>query len=167
MIIKNLTVLTFLAVVTFGLSSCGKEYVHSVEYKAQDFEGFYKCSNNSQVELIADFNNRVSFETYGQSLNSINPKNQTLATHPTVSEKDLLIVGNSLIINPRNYTYSSSTHDVEQDASGANITGNKRTDIKVTRLESKINIEFIIYANANNSNINSITAQRVVECEKL
>lgn len=157
------------------LASCGKEYVHTTSevevevekevFIAQDFEGFYTCDNYSQVELIVDYQDRVTFETSGQSLNSINPKNGSLGTHPTVSERDLVVNDNSLVINPRNYNYSSSSHDIEEDLSGSNITGNKRTDISVTKVDdTTIKIKFVIFDGAVNSNINDVIAERELNC---
>lgn len=136
-------------------------------YKAQDFEGFYFCDNNSSLELLTDHNNRVTFDTYGQSMNSINPQNDTLGTHPVISERDVLIKGNRLIIPPKNYNYSSSTYDIEEDDTGSNITGKKRTDVIVEKSnDDSITVEFVIYSNAINQNINWIVANRKFTCEK-
>lgn len=134
---------------------------------AQDFEGYYFCDNNSSIELLTDHNNRVTFDTTGQSMNSINPQNGTLGTHPTVGERDLLIKNNRLVINPRNYNYSSSTHDIENDTTGSNITGNKRTDLIVEKVDSEtITVEYVIYSGAVNSNINSVIAKRKFTCKE-
>ena len=155
------------------LASCGKDYVHTTStvekevYLAQDFEGFYSCDNYSQVELIVDYQDRVTFETTAQSLNSINPDNGTLGTHPTVSERDLVVNGDSLVISPRNYNYSSSTHDIEEDTGGSNITGQRRTDVSVKKTgENTIELKFVIFSGAINSNINYVDAERTLNCER-
>lgn len=155
------------SLVVLGLTSCGKEYVTTTQMVAQDFEGFYYCDNNSNIELVTDYNNSVIVESYGQSMNSVNPKNGTLGTHPTVSYRDLVINGNKLVIFPRNYNYSSSTHDIENDTTGSNITGNKRTDVLFQLNNDKsLKVEFTIYSNAVNSNINSVIAKRTFTCNR-
>lgn len=149
------------------LTSCGKEYVTSVEYKAQDFEGYYYCENNSTIELVTDYSNRVTIESTGQSLNSVNPQNNTLGTHPTISYRDLIINKDRLVIPQRNYNYSSSTYDLENDTTGSDITGSKRTDVNMKMLSSDhLEVNIKIYANAINSNINSIVLDRTFSCKK-
>lgn len=164
---KGLTILFIL----FLLAGCSEDIfnnTYAYPVSAEQFEGYYRCDNNSTLELISDFADRVSFETSGQSLNSLNPQNNTLGTHPVVSERDLLVYGNSLLIAPRNYNYNSSTHDIEEDGSGSNITGNRRTDISVTRThDSSLEVTFSIYQNSVNNNINSIVAYRELTCKRI
>lgn len=155
-------------------SGCGKDVVvQTVEkevtkevFLPQDFEGYWYCGNSSNVELIADYQDRITFETSGQSLNSLNPESLTeFGTHPTIGERDLILNNGKLVINPRNYNYSSSTHDIEEDVSGSNITGNHRTDIKVELKTSKeLTLEIKIWSGALNTNINEIIATRTFNC---
>jgi hypothetical protein len=159
--------LTFSALLLLLVSCNDNEYL-TVEQvnvvESQEFEGFYYCDNSSQIELLVDFADRVTIETTGQSLNSINPKNGTLGTHPVIGDRDLLMNGNKLIINPRNYHYSSLSHDIEEDLSGNNITGHKRTDIEISKTDGGIQILIKIYAGAVNQNINNIIAERTINC---
>ena len=156
-----------LSMIILMFTSCGKEYVTTTEYKTQDFEGYYYCDNNSNIELVTDFNNSVTVDSFGQSLNSVNPQNNTIGTHPLISYRDLVINGNKLIISPRNYTYSSSTHDLENDVSGSNITGSKRTDVSMTLVsENVLSISIKIYSGAINTNINNIILNRTFTCSK-
>lgn len=162
-----------LLALTLTLFSCGKDTTEvRIEEKevikevfvAQDFEGYWYCDNNSNVELLADYQDRITFDTAGQSLNSINPANSTLGTFPTVGERDLVVNGNKLVINPRNYNFDSSKHDIEKDA-GGDINGKKRVDLEVELInQSELKIKFTVYANSINSNINFIDVEREFNC---
>lgn len=151
------------------LTGCGKDsYYHTKEYvpvvDAQDFEGYWYCDNNSNLELIADFKNRITFETIGQSLNTVNPSNDTLGTFPVISERDVLVNNNKLLINPRNYTFDKDTHDVEKDT-GGDIDGQKRVDLLIElKSKKKLNIKVKVYNDKINNNINSIVADREFNC---
>jgi len=166
---RNLIVVGFMIIVTGLMSGCGKTEYNNVlvpTRMAQDFEGLFYCENGSNVELIADYQDRVTFETSGQSLNSINPINSTLSTHPIISNRDVVVNGNKLVMFPVNVTYSSSTHDVEKDA-GGDINGKKRTDYSISLNEQdQLLIKITIYDNAINSNINSIIVEREFTCSK-
>ena len=84
------------------LSGCGKDYeLQTIEHISeivverevvvpQEFEGYWYCENGSNVELLADFKNLISFETLGQYLISDN-KDGSFGLHPKISLKDLII----------------------------------------------------------------------------
>jgi hypothetical protein len=152
------------------LIGCGKDYKENLVYqevvKPQEFEGLYYCDNNSSFELVANFKNELSFVSQGQTINSVNPENDTLGTHPTINSRNLVIIDNSLRILSQNYNYSSSKNDIEEDVSGSNITGRRRTDIKLEKIEEKYLLTIEIYSNAVNDNINFIVAKRELNCEK-
>lgn len=147
--------------------SCGDDVQVFNQYSqlsSSDFEGFYECENGSRVELIADFADRITFETIGQSFNSVNPENGTLGTHPVIADRDVLILGNQLMLAPRDYNYTDG-NDIEEDNSGSNIRGRRRTDIKVSLLtERDLQVSFQIYDNRSNDNINGIAASRTFNC---
>lgn len=154
------------------LASCGKEYTHTTSeievekevYVAQDFEGYWYCDNGSNVELLADHLDRITFDTTGQSLNLINPSNSTLGTFPVIGERDLSVNDGKLIINPRNYNFDNNKHDIEKD-SGGDINGKRRVDLTVTLTSaSTLTIKFKVYAGAINSNINYIDVDRELTC---
>lgn len=172
---KLVKVVTFVVALVFVVGCGRKDRVVEVEVEvekivavAQDFEGTYLCDNNSYLELIADYKDRITFETSGQSMNSINPQNGTVGTHPVIGERDVVVVGGDrLLIAPRNYTYSSSTHDLENDLTGSNVTGSRRTDVEVKKVsDNKISVKFEIYSGAVNSNVNGIIITREFVCEK-
>ena len=192
---KNIILLAFMIFAMTQMTGCGKDSSVEVRYEdrevivevpvAQDFEGRYKCSivsagvcdvatppvnceAESFLELYADYADRVSFETSGQSLNSVNPQNESLGTHPSIGDRDLEITGDSLVLAPRNYNYSSSTHDIEEDVNGSNITGNRRTDITVKLKKNKdLKLTLKIFDGAVNSNINNIVATRELNCKRI
>lgn len=142
-----------------------KEIVVQEKLISQDFEGIYTCENYSNLELYADSLDRVSFVPQGQSLNSVNPQNDTLGTHPRIRERNLEITGNKLVAKPRNYNYSQSTHDIEEDVSGDDINGKHRTDVVVEKLSDyKIKVNITIFDGAVNSNINWVIVEREFEC---
>ena len=158
-----------LIVLGLSLISCSKkiEENHSVSIvdntKIQAFEGNFGCSNGSFIELIQDELGNVSFESTGQSLNTVNPKNGTFGTHPTISDRNIAVLNSSVRVS-RNFNYSSSTHDIEQDISGSNITGNHRTDVVVTLIDGGIKISIKIWDGAVNGNINSVISNRSLKC---
>jgi len=96
-------------------------------------------------------------------LNSINPKNNSTGTHPNITDRNVQPVNGKLILPSRNYNYSSSTHDIEEDDSGSNITGNHRTDITVEKVGyNKIKLTIQIWDGALNNNVNNIIANRTL-----
>lgn len=192
--LKKFLLLLFLIYASTQLTGCGKDHTIEVRYedkeiiveipKAQDFEGFYickivsagicdtdtppvNCLVDSYLELYADYEDRVSFETTGQSLNSLNPNNGTLGTFPVISAKDLVIADKKLNVAPRNYTFDSSKHDIEEDVSGADINGSKRTDVSLELVDGNaVLLNIKVFDNPVNSNINDIIVDRTLKCEK-
>jgi hypothetical protein len=131
----------------------------------QDFEGYWICDNNSNVEILVDYNNRATFETTGQSINSVNPDNDTLGTFPVISERDVIINNQKLLIAPRNYTFNKNTHDIEKDL-GGDIDGSRRVDWSfVLKKHNKLHINVKVYDGAINNNINKIIVDRTIKCE--
>lgn len=131
---------------------------------AEQFEGYYFMPNGSQIELVANSDGEISTTNTAQSLNSINPQNNTLCTHPIIRAINLKIRSGFIFLS-KNENYDSSTHDVENDLTGANITGLHRTDYLIESLDNgkSIRITITIFDNAINTNINSIVAVRVFE----
>lgn len=156
-----------LLIILFLLVGCGDELTTIIgSSNTQRFEGIYICNDSSFLELEQDSLDTVRFDTSHQSLNSLNPENSSYGTHPTISENGLYAIDNKLYIRPRNYNYSSSTHDIEEDVSGSNITGNKRTDILVELKGDTLHIKIDIWGGAISHNINEIIASRDFTCER-
>ena len=146
--------------------SCGKERVNErlvvVDAKAQDFEGVFYFDHGSVLELVQASDGDVSILSQGQLLTSVNPQNDTFAQHPVISRTNQEVVNGKIAFSVNlNYT---SGQDVEQDVSGANITGQKRTDVLIELIEEgRIRIKFTIYSDQLNANANYIIATRIFE----
>lgn len=83
--------------------------------------------------------------------------------HPTVTRENLE-PKNGKIFFSQNVNYgSSSQYDLEEDVSGSDITGSKRTDYLFELLDGgKIKLTIKIYDNTINNNVNSVIATRVL-----
>lgn len=151
----------------FVLASCGKDettIIHNVPEEVTEdlfLEGAFYLENNGFLEITQDSFNRVTLESSGQLILSVNPQNNTIAEHPRISIVDAFII-NDKIFSSRNYNYTSG-NDLEEDVSGANITGNRKTDITIEIVDNKLQIKIEIYAAAMNNNINFIVATRIIK----
>lgn len=127
----------------------------------QMFEGYWYLQNGGTLEIIVGSDDRITLVTSGQNIQSINPKNGTHAGHPHMSGSQLRVV-NGEIRFFKDLTYNSN-HDVEEDISGANITGKKRTDFTISEKDGRLIIQIKIYSGASNSNPNNIVAKRTIK----
>jgi predicted transcriptional regulator len=150
------------------LAACGKDGQYKVitetviEAKAQDFEGVFYFEHGSIIELVQSADGDVSILSQGQLLTSVNPQNDTFAQHPVISRTNEEVVNGKIAFSVNlNYT---SGQDVEQDVSGANITGRKRTDVLIELIEEgRIRIKLTIYSDQLNANANYVIATRIFE----
>ena len=156
----------FIILFTLLLISCGKntEFVsvgNSVEViKAQDFEGVYYFDHGGYMELIAGDDGEVTIMREGQNLQSINPDNDTLGSHPIMYATGLEPQSGEikLFVNLR-YT---DGNDLEEDLSGANIRDTRRTDVIIKLLDNRrIQMTIKVYSDSMNNNTNSVVAERV------
>jgi hypothetical protein len=157
-------------ILVLALVGCGKDdnrhttvnQVVVVDAKAQDFEGVYHFDNGGFIELIAASDGDVTVLSQGQILTSVNPENDTFAQHPTISRVNEEVVDGSVRFSVNlNYT---SGHDLEEDVSGANVLGQKRTDVLIQVLESgKLKITLTVYSDKLSNNANYVVAVRSFE----
>lgn len=150
------------------VTSCGDDIVNNPSHEIikyieepQEFEGVWYFNYGSKIELIVDEEGDVLVSPYGQVLNSINPKDGSLGTHPVINfvSAPLPVINNELRLY-QNYNYTSGG-DIEEDVSGSNITGNRATDIRIYLLDDgRLRIKINVYDDAVNNNINSIIATR-------
>ena len=145
------------------LMGCGKE---SIQYVTEQSEpvigGYYILDGPSDANCIYIANKSptlVDIETDCQNLLTINPENNSIGQFPIISATNLVVLNNE-IRHSRNISYTSG-NDIEEDVSGSNITGTRRTDIFINMIDGKLRIKMSIYQNANNNNVNNIVAERV------
>jgi len=150
------------------LMACNKTDVQYVDRPTtvetpQSLEGFWRCDNGGQVELLVDHAGRVSFDSSGQFLTSVNNYDNSLTTHLSITDVDLLVQNGDVILNPRNYTYAAAQNLL--DNGGTLLTGSRRTDIRL-QLVSSGNIKFTItvYSGAILVNNNTIVSKRTINC---
>ena len=160
---KNLAI-TFLL---FSTTACGDKVYQSFEQAKVDQErllfsgyfyldgpdGSYNC-----IYLDEKAEGVVDIETDCQSLVSVNPENGTIGQFPSVSATSLIVDDQKLRFT-RNMNYTSG-NDLEEDASGSNITGSRRTDFVIEFVDGRLSIQISVYANSNNNNLNYIVAKR-------
>jgi len=120
--------------------------------------------NGGYIELTSTQDGLIDIQSRYQNLQSENPDNNTIGTHPRISGT-LLRQHNEVIQFERNDNYSSTTNDLEEDISGANIIGRHRTIYKFESYSDGdcLRITIKIYQGAVNSNINDVIASRILE----
>lgn len=125
------------------------------------FQGFYSLNGPSDANCIyldEKFPNIVDLESDCQSLVTKNPENNTLGQFPRLHISGLQVRNNE-IRRTMNVRYDSGD-DIEEDVSGANISGTKRTDLLFQVVDGKLKLTISIYKNADGSNLNEIVATR-------
>lgn len=127
----------------------------------QQFEGVFFLENNSTLELLSDFENKVTIDTRIQVMTSENPQNGTFGEHPRITGTDLL-VKDGKVRWTLNVNYTTG-NDIEEDASGANIVGQKRTDYLIEFINDKLRVTVSIWNDKINNNANNIIAKRILE----
>lgn len=151
--------------------SCGRR--EKVKYKtntvteveevevSQLFEGSFYLENNGFIEMYQSGDN-VYIDSRYQNLTTINPENNTFGELPKISG-EYEIVDNKVRIS-KNLNYRDG-NDIEEDVTGNNIRGNRRTDITIEFIDDIVNITYEIYSNRINDNINTIVAKRTLKGE--
>lgn len=146
---------------------CGPEIKHEYVTVAGNvdikFEGYYYLDggdgavNCIYLDRVAE--NIVHLDSDCQSLVSVNPENKSLGQFPRITNYSNVIIDNKIRFT-KNVTYSSG-NDLEEDVSGSNITGSRRTDVVIEHEAGKLKLTIKVYKAANNSNLNSVVAVRV------
>ena len=126
------------------------------------FAGYFILDGPSDANCIyldEKIPNVVDIESDCQSLVSINPENNSDGQFPIITASNLPVIDGKIRYT-RNITYTSG-HDLEEDVSGSNITGSRRTDVLIEIVDDRLRLTLSIYENANNNNLNEIVAERV------
>lgn len=151
------------------MSSCGdkkyyNEYVSEPDVAAPEspkFSGYFVLDGGSDANCIyldQKAENVIDIESDCQSLVSVNPQNSTLGQFPTISASNLIVLDGAIRFT-KNLNFTAG-NDLEEDVSGANITGSRRTDVLITFEDSKLKLVIKVYKSANNNNLNEIIATR-------
>ncbi len=119
---------------------------------------------DSFISISMTTDNLLEIESQDQILTSYNKKSKTYGNHPTISVTNLPVKNGKVLLLNKSYSYSSSTHDLEEDKNGANITGNRRTDIVMEKIaENHLRVTIEIYEGNVNSNVNKVVAKRIFD----
>lgn len=166
---KNLIILAACLIGLGLLQSCGKVDKHYktvyetdvVEKEVevlQRFEGSFYMSDNSFIEFYQS-DNSLLITTKNQLLTTINPINNTFGELPKLSGEYVIVDNKVRFTKDLNYTPGN---DIEEDSSGNDIRGKRRTDITIEFVDDRLQITYEIYANKKNDNVNYIVAKRVL-----
>lgn len=130
--------------------------------KVQEFEGVYLLPLGGQIELVVGEDGGVSIIRTGQEIVSQNPKNLTYANHPIITCEDCEVVDGKLVIS-KNVNYkTSSQYDIEEDDSGSNVTGVRKTVYTLSVKDGVLTLQIQIFSNKIGSNINFIVVDRTL-----
>ena len=165
---KNL----FLLIAISLLTACGTERVVTrdvpgpevevevdpIDY-AEEMAGYYQLPSGGYIELTALNDGRVRIEL--QQILTVN-KDKGLAYHPSISAGPHVLRADGSLYYVGNLSYSSTTHDVEKDGSTSNISGSKRTEVKV-QLNDEGYLEINIIVKDGTSVVSNILVNRTIE----
>jgi hypothetical protein len=140
-------------------TGCEDQIVNVVE--TQQFEGTYTFENGGVIELIQHENGEVTLNRSYFELVSQN-KNDTYANHPTPNINKVSPVNGVVTVSQDLNYKDGSQFDVEAD-DGDNITGQRKTVTKLSKIGDKLKVVIEIYANKKNNNINFLETTRILE----
>lgn len=146
------------------LTGCGDGFVATSPVDPppveREFEGVYYFENGGYLGLSFSHDGDVIFESANQSLTSVNPENGTLGVHPKITGQ--YEIHNDEVRFIKNVNYSNS-NDIEEDVSGSNITGSRRTDFVLQLTEVGLRLTITIYGGPINDDVDHVDATRVFE----
>lgn len=158
-VITLFLVLVILALVT----SCGKDTVVYTPQQVENdliFDGrFYLNGSDANcITLNETQPGVVDILSTCQSLVSKNPENGTFGEFPRITRTNAFVINGEIrFTSDINY---NSDNDIEEDVSGDNINGRKRTDVLIKFNENNM-LELTLSVWDGNNNINTVVAKRV------
>lgn len=164
---KNLTGYFLGLMILAVLTSCGKtkkyystEVIENTEVieVLQEFEGSFYMSDNSFIEFYQS-DSTLLITTKNQLLTTLNPVNNTFGELPKLSGEYEIVDNKVRFTKNLNYTPGN---DIEDDTNGNDIRGQRRTDVTIEFIDSRLHITYEIYANKTNDNVNYIVAKRIL-----
>lgn len=161
--LKNILILTGMTTLLLNITSCGKVKKYEEVYQvveSQEFEGEYPLQDNGFIQILEDDNGFVYIQSSRQSLTTINPENSTFGEFPRLSGKYMPIDGVIRISKNMNYR---DGNDIEEDESGSNVRGQRRTDITIGFVDEALSIRVQVYSNKINDNVNFIVVDRTIK----
>lgn len=158
--------LLLLSVLSLAFVGCGDDHHSHITQvtevvQSQEFEGRYDLPNGGFLELLADGEDQVTFLAEDQRILLLNPENKTLGTFPKIFDENVNIIGDTFII-ARDFNFTSA-NDLEEDASGDNITGWHYAVITgFIREDGRLQINFKVYSGMLASNPNFLILNRTI-----
>jgi hypothetical protein len=128
----------------------------------REFSGYFNLSGPSDANCIyldEKVENVVDIETDCFSLVTENPKDNSLGEFPAISGSNLVVRDDEIRFT-KNVNYTSG-NDIEEDATGSNITGSKRTDYRFYFKDDRLTLTIKIYDSSINNNVNEVIATRI------
>jgi len=170
--IKECLKFAIIAGVLVLLTSCGDNVYHNTyeeirdEYEAprHQLEGYFYFDKGGEVEVLKDSFGRYTVTTHDYPT-SINPENDTFGVHPRINIRDKFLTESGQIKVSLDVNYSND-FDLEEDVSGDNITGKKRTDFIISIKDDKLEIHIKIFSDEKRDNPNFIIAERLLKGSK-
>jgi hypothetical protein len=173
--VRDCFTVSLLIFLLLNFTGCG-DNVEIVEYKNEELiesqsnesevesepsiEGTYYFKDGGILEVTTDSRNRVSVKTLDR-VTSINPKNSTYAEHPAISINSRYLTMQGFLVYSTNVNYDRE--DLEEDTTGDNIRGRKRTDYTLTFTDNKLTLRIVVFQNVKGDNINFIILDRTLE----
>ena len=157
-VIRDLITWSFFLLILSSMTGCGDNtYLRQEIVIGNDLDATYFFPLGGSVEVSQDQYGRVSVAMLDY-ITSINPENGTYGEHPKTNISDRFLTQDKTLYFSQNVNYNSG--DLEQDVSGANITGTKRTDFTYKWIGDKLELNIKIFNSEKNDNINSIILDR-------
>lgn len=135
-----------------------------VEEESPSFEGYFSLSGSPSdvncIRLEETIEGLVNIDSDCFSLVSKNPENGTFGQFPSFTRRDIKVRDGKLLFFV-DLNFSSSTHDIEEDDSGSNISGRRRVDVEIFFDEDdRLVLRLFVYEGQNNGNLNDIVVRR-------
>ena len=108
--------------------------------------------------MLVDSHGRVTLNMVS-SLLTVNPENDTFGVHPRTNTGYKFLDGNKVVL-ARDITYTSGG-DLEEDVSGANITGKRYTVLTYT-VSNTLKLRIQVFSDELNDNPNTVVLDREV-----
>lgn len=160
---------TLLTIIGITLFSCGDEITYQTfeeikqEYEepTKDLAGYYYLENGGEIEILKDHFGRYTI-TQMDYVVTVNPKNDTYAIHPKTNISDRFMTESKEIKFSVDVNYTNQ-YDVEEDISGNNVQGKRKTNFVYKLKDDSLEIFIQIYSDETKNNPNYIVVERLIK----